>query len=84
MSSVESKKGGLVYCNLILRELWVGVGAQEAILHALAATPFHVVWRGVRGAWRDSNKQEIKGKKGKESAILEFREELDIDGILGG
>ncbi|KAK8371915.1 hypothetical protein O3P69_013512 [Scylla paramamosain] len=48
--SPQRARNGVVLCNLRLRELWVGMAAQRAILRALATTPFYVMWRGLAEA----------------------------------
>ncbi|KAG0710267.1 UDP-glucuronosyltransferase 2B15 [Chionoecetes opilio] len=80
---LQRNRNGAIFCNLKLRELWVGRAAQRALLHALAATPFTVVWRGVEEAWGegvDDGNQTENTRKG--SAMFVYKEDPPMAALL--
>lgn len=83
---LQANRNGAVLVSLKMAELWVGAETQDAILTALSATPFTVIWRGVgkaRGGVGKGNNSGGGAPSGRSSAILVQKEELPIRSLLG-
>lgn len=86
LGPLQANRNGAIVASLKMAELWVGAEAQDAILTALSATPFTVIWRGVgkaRGGVGKGDNPSGGPPPGKTSAILVQKEELPIRSLLG-
>lgn len=75
-------RNGAVFCNLKVKEIWIGMAAQSAILQALTVSPFTVVWRGVQEALHGvENGNKLKNTE-VDSSIFVFQEDPPIGALL--
>lgn len=86
LAPIQGNRNGAIVVSLKLEELWVGAAAQDAILEALAAMPFTVVWRGVGKARGGEERRDNTGDgaaPGRRAAIFVRKDELPIRALLG-